>query len=349
MAFHLGCLRALHDLGLLRRVRVMSTISGGSVIGAYFAYTPHLSFEQFDEAVCALLGSGLQTRIAIEVLRPSRILHSAAAIVALAFLHKSNQDGDTGYKWSRTDALHTVLQRQLFGQLRMSAPRRSDMDIVIGACELRRGTAFRFGNTRAGDWRHGELITWDVEVGFAAAASAAYPLLLPALDRVWRFRHKGTEQHHRVLLTDGGVYDNLGLQVLEPGRDSAFSLHTFQCDYLIACNAGQGQSPGVVIPTTLIPRLSRSFEIVHRRVQDSAMARLHALRATGALKGFVLPYLGQIDGSLPIPPRDLVPRAEVIDYPTDFAPMPAAWIDRLSRRGEQLTRTLIEFYLPRIL
>ena len=27
MAFHLGCLRALHDLGILDRVRVLSTVS----------------------------------------------------------------------------------------------------------------------------------------------------------------------------------------------------------------------------------------------------------------------------------------------------------------------------------
>lgn len=40
MAFHLGCLRALDDVGILDQIRVLSTISGGSVIGAYYAYTP---------------------------------------------------------------------------------------------------------------------------------------------------------------------------------------------------------------------------------------------------------------------------------------------------------------------
>ncbi|MFZ3224451.1 MAG: patatin-like phospholipase family protein, partial [Xanthobacteraceae bacterium] len=36
IAFHLGCLRALNELGLLARVNVLSTVSGGSVIGAYY-------------------------------------------------------------------------------------------------------------------------------------------------------------------------------------------------------------------------------------------------------------------------------------------------------------------------
>ena len=42
MAFHLGCFRALEDLGLLEKDGVLSTISGGSVFGAYYAYSPVL-------------------------------------------------------------------------------------------------------------------------------------------------------------------------------------------------------------------------------------------------------------------------------------------------------------------
>ena len=36
MAFHLGCLRALHTAGLLERADVLSCVSGGSVIGAIY-------------------------------------------------------------------------------------------------------------------------------------------------------------------------------------------------------------------------------------------------------------------------------------------------------------------------
>ena len=35
MAFHLGCLRVPHDLNLLGKVKVVSTVSGGSVIGGF--------------------------------------------------------------------------------------------------------------------------------------------------------------------------------------------------------------------------------------------------------------------------------------------------------------------------
>jgi len=45
----------------------------------------------------------------------------------------------------------------------------------------------------------------------------------------------------------------------------------------------------------------------------------------------------------------LVPRGEVISYPTNFAAMPDHWIDKLSDRGEQLTRLLVSAYLPDLL
>ena len=79
------------------------------------------------------------------------------------------------------------------------------------------------------------------------------------------------------------------------------------------------------------------------------MNRLHQLKRSGAIKGFAMPYLGQADDALPWKPADLVPRGEVIRYPTDFSAMSDAWIAKLSLRGEQLTRTLVELYLPALL
>ena len=58
IAFHLGCLRALHQLNLLSRVSVLSTVSGGSVIGALYALSKE-PFPVFEERVRAVLRRGL--------------------------------------------------------------------------------------------------------------------------------------------------------------------------------------------------------------------------------------------------------------------------------------------------
>jgi NTE family protein len=66
------------------------------------------------------------------------------------------------------------------------------------------------------------------------------------------------------------------------------------------------------------------------------------------LKGFVLPFLGQQDAVLAIRPPDLVTRDQVAGYPTNFARMKPVDLERLTKRGEQLTRLMIEQHCPEI-
>ena len=62
MAFHLGCLRALHDRGVLGKVQVISSVSGGSVIAAAYAYW-RCPFYEFDRRIVELLRRGFKGRI----------------------------------------------------------------------------------------------------------------------------------------------------------------------------------------------------------------------------------------------------------------------------------------------
>jgi NTE family protein len=67
------------------------------------------------------------------------------------------------------------------------------------------------------------------------------------------------------------------------------------------------------------------------------------------LQGFIIPYLGQDDNRLKYPPADLVTREQAHAYPTDFAAMAPEWIERLSLRGEQLTKALLAEHLPSLM
>ena len=348
IAFHLGCLRALHDRGVLERVSVLSAVSGGAVVGALYAYSGS-DFDCFDAAVVQLLRGGLQTAIVRNVLSPrlllkilaTKLVASPAAVAARVLRAEPPLR-----RWaSRTDGLERAL-RSLYGNQQVSSVARPNLDVVINACELRTGTAFRFGNRRSGSWRFGEITGNSVEVAHAVACSAAYPLLLPPLDRCFLFERDGARSVERVVLTDGGVYDNLGLSCLDPGRDERHSLHTYQPEYLICCDAGQGQSRGNKIPFGFVSSTTAAMESVFRKAHDSALKRLHMHRQEGGLAGFALPYLGQMDDALPERPADLVRREDVVDYPTNFAAMAERDIELLSRRGEQLTRVLLAHYCP---
>jgi NTE family protein len=350
IAFHLGCLRALADRGVLERVSVISAVSGGSFIAALYAYTTG-SFDEFDKFVQGVLRTGLQRAAVGHLFSPKLVARVAATnliswpVAAIARLVRAEPPFR---RWaSRTDALELALADH-FGDRELSQVARPNLNVVFNACELRTGTAFRFGNQRSGNWRFGELPGNRVALAHAVACSAAYPMLLPAFDRQYTFQKGSETKVERVIITDGGIYDNLGINCLEPGRQEKYSLHVFRPDYIICCHAGYGQFSGERIPYGFYSRVATSFEFVFRKAQDAAVNRLHAYAETGRIRGFILPYLGQQDGTLPINLAGLVTRDEVIGYPTDFAGMSEENMTRLSKRGEQLTRILLQHYCPEI-
>jgi len=181
-------------------------------------------------------------------------------------------------------------------------------------------------------------------VADAVAASAAFPVLLPHLRRTYTFsRRDGSEERKALLMTDGGIYDNLGLTPLLPQRSAAHTSHVYDLDYIIAVDAGQGR-PIRTAPNFMPGRLKRSFQIAYSRAQDGSRARLNQFAEAGTIQGFIHPYLATQDNRLPLPLADLVPREEVVNYPTDFARMTPENLQLLTTRGEQLTRILIDRY-----
>lgn len=374
IAFHLGCLRALNDLGILQKIQVMSTVSGGSVIGALYAYGHHDSFEQFDAQIVSLLKRGLQWRILCTavlsvqfpkivatlminggasvlsalirwVLGPMRWMLGGLCTRILSGLHEFEER--LPFWGSLTTAFEVLLRRELFGDTSMQQVKIERLEVIVNACDLRTGTAFRFGSKRSGGWRYGRVVdAKELPVAKAVAASAAFPALLPPLIETFNFERRGQVQRHTLALSDGGVYDNLGLAVLEPNRDPNFSVNVHSPTHIISLNAGAGQFPTGGKTFWLTARLMRSFNAIYRKAQDAAYGRLHESAAAGRLKGFALIYLGQNDASLPVIPPDLILREAVRDYPTDFARMADRDIHLLTGRGEQLTRLLVSRYLP---
>jgi len=370
IAFHLGCLRALKRLGLLDHVVILSTVSGGSVIGAYF-HAHDGDFASFEAKIRHLLGQGLVAPMCRKLFSTSGIKVAAAFIVvgvvalgvaaiklliqlatlitprALALQFERFEVRSPLHRFaSRTSLLEAVLDDFLFkGASLKDLP--AQPHLVINATELRTGSAFRFGTMESGSWRWGKLHRNDASVAHAVAASAAYPLFLPAFDETLTFEKDGALKDGRVVLTDGGIYDNLGLGCLWPDRSPDVSLNVVPVDTIICCSAGYGlrqDPPGQFI----IARILSVFSAVFDRAQNAAMHRLHEAQRTGQIKAFLFPYLGQQDRQLPKPPPDLVRREEAHAYPTDFNAMPKEWIERLGRRGEQLTLSLARAYLPHL-
>lgn len=336
-AFGLGCLRALHDRDLLRHVDVVSGISGGSLLTAMWAYGPE-SFDEFDDTVVRLLRSGLQGELVRRAFAPRAAWRASTSAMRAMGSGRSRS-------YSRTDVLVEALSARDFGGKCVSDITHRNLSTVISATDMASGNAVRFGSAVSACSAYGQIVD-TVTVAEAVAASAAFPALLPALQREYRFRDaEGVQDRHAVVMTDGGVYDNLGLAPLLPGRSSQYSQHVYELDYLIAVDAGRGQNVRKAA-RFMTGRLAQSFGITHTKAQDAARGRIHQAGQNAELTGFLHVYLGTHDDRLPTPPADLVPRSRVRAYPTNFAAMQAEDLDALAVRGEQLARTLINAYTP---
>ncbi|MDD9984619.1 MAG: patatin-like phospholipase family protein [Gammaproteobacteria bacterium] len=369
VAFHLGTLRALEDLNLLDEVDVISGVSGGSVMTGLLGYT-EAPFDLIDRDTVHFLRRGLVVPGLTKLFHPARaaalawnlafvaaptllcdLLTGSASRVASLFpglrgacSALSRTSWPIRRSYSRTHVLADAIA-DVVGPQRCDAPTRQRKSIVFNACELRTGTAFRMSNQRFGSYRYGWAPAAELRVADAVMASAAYPPFLPPFDWKRPFELNGKTDTHRVIVTDGGVFENLGVTVMEPGRDPEISAIGYNVDIIIASDAGAGQFTGESVPISWPKRMTQVVSAVMRKVQDATKQRLHDHAKAGRIDGFVYAGLGQIDRRVPLKPANWVDRQEVIRYPTDFSAMSEVNIQRLSGRGEAITRALVTQYL----
>ena len=367
VAFHLGTLRALEDLSLLDEIDVISGVSGGSVMTGLLGYTDS-DFREIDGRTLRLLRRGLVKPALRKLLHPGRfvavlwnllvvtlprmlcelLMMVASLLATFTPGMRAVKATIEGCRWplrqrySRTHVMAEAVA-DVVGRQNCDSATRQGKSIVFNACELRTGTAFRMSNERFGSWRYGWAPAGELRVSDAVTASAAYPPFLPPFDWQRTFESNGRKSEHRVVVTDGGVYENLGVSVMEPdGRISAIS---YEPDIVIASDAGIGQLTGEAVPLSWWSRMVQVTAAVMRKVGDSTKKRLHEHAASGRIDGFVYVGLGQMDERVHPKPSNWVGRQEVIGYPTDFNAMSEEDIGKLSDRGEVITRALVTRYL----
>ena len=249
--------------------------------------------------------------------------------------------------YGRTEVFRDYLAENLFANHLVRDVARDSLEIVINATELQTGSAFRFGSQESGNWRIGTIADEQALVADAVAASAAYPLVLPALKRKYHFvKNDQSMGSTRVLLADGGIYENLGVSPMLRGRQSSISTNVFTPDFIVCCDAGTGAFENY--PSSWMGGVRRSVATVFKKTQDAMRNRLHMTAREQQNSRFVLCYLGQQDEALPWVPGGLPTRQEVNQYKTNFASLKLEDIQRLTLRGELLMRHLCAYHLSDI-
>jgi NTE family protein len=205
MLFHAGSLWRLNEAGWLSRLDRVSSVSGGSIAAGQLAVAwPGLDFAagsapQFVDRVVAPL-----RRLAGETIDFSGIFRGIVT------------PGSVGEK------VAAAYKKHLFGN-RTLQDLPDEPRFVINATNLQSAVLWRFSKPYMRDYRVGEVKDPKVELATAVAASAAFPPFLSPvrlkLEDSAYTPDSGDDLQMppyttNVVLADGGVYDNLGLETI---------------------------------------------------------------------------------------------------------------------------------------
>lgn len=206
MVFHTGVLWRLYETGMLGRLERISSVSGGSITAGVLALAwKNLSFDP----------ARARADFVPQVVEPVRALASET-IDAEAIILGIALPGRV------SDRVAAAYEKHLFGKATLQDlpdhPR-----FAINATNVQSGAIWRFMKPYMRDYRVGEVKNPTIALSHAVAASSAFPPVLSPfemrLDPSAFTSGSGKDLQRppftsKVILSDGGVYDNLGLETV---------------------------------------------------------------------------------------------------------------------------------------
>jgi NTE family protein len=328
MLFHLGGLWRLNELGLLAELRRVSAVSGGAIAASALAVAwDRLAFDD----------DGVARGFAPHVVGPLRAL-AGRTIDRDAVLFGVVLPGGTNNR------LAASYRRFLLGRRKL-ADTPANPDFVFTATDLQTGALWSFSRAALTGFRVGRIENPDFELATAVAASSAFPpFLSPAL---LRFAHalyapgSGLDLQKppyttRPALTDGGVYDNLGL---EP----AFKLYRT----ILVSDAGAHISDSPKAARNWGMAMLRVTHVIDNQVRELRKQRLIESYEAGEREGAFWAIRSDVDNfpletALPAP-RERTERLASIS--TRLAALPAGDQQRLINWGYAVADAALRAHL----
>ena len=201
MLFHVGALWRLMEAGKLLELTRISSVSGGSITAGALA----LAWPALKKRGMA----GFKDEVVAPLRRLAGITIDERSVLGGIFL-----PGTIGSHVAGAYAKHLFGDKTL--QDLPSAPY-----FVFNATNLETATPFRFSKLEAADYRVGRIANPTIRIADAVAASSAFPPVLSPFildvdpgdfDPLKPMQIKDDNFRTEISLSDGGVYDNLGLE-----------------------------------------------------------------------------------------------------------------------------------------
>ena len=222
--YHLGVIRFLRDAGLLRDVSHITSVSGGSIIGAHLVlnWDRYCGTEDEFQAVADELLAFVQMDVRNRIVRRFPLFSLANTARKAIRLELRRQ-------FTRAGLLEQHYERFLYGDIGLFDLPNSPA-IYILATNLNEGSLCAFhrdGLLLQRRSRSGKEVAFErhelglATVPMAVAASSAFPGFFPPLELEPKDVGAREGAFDRHSFTDGGIYDNVGLRMFQHLREMA--------------------------------------------------------------------------------------------------------------------------------
>jgi NTE family protein len=255
--FHLGVTRRLHELGILQKITRLSSVSGGSILAGFLAHRMlergaiSLAFQDWEQEVSA----------------PFRQMVRKDIRTGLFMRH-------VAWNWiwpaPRARGLERAFRKRIGARTLTELPARKDngIEFIFLATNIEKGTPWRFTSEKIGT----HTTPADMTIAEAVAASACFPPIFGPI----KVKKDGRTIGH---LTDGGVYDNTGMEpvwnsnkvVLISDAGTPFDLKVpkwFGSRIMRYVDIGRNQV-GALRRRAIIRRLHRGYQTVREHEESS--------------------------------------------------------------------------------
>jgi NTE family protein len=283
-AYHIGTLKKLHEMNILKNVDIISSISGGSITSAFYGLYGE-NFQDFENGLI----KGVKSNVIKGILLSTRFLiisslflsliviavfllfttyawiSSILVITGLVFLYK--------YQFNilpLSKIIEDIYNRYFFSNKTLSEFSGNTL-IAINSTNMETGRLFTFSKNKMNDSSYeypndkGNSITFKNEIfpiARAVAASTCVPFAFTPIkiDKKY-FVDESDTLRVKPCLVDGGVYDNQGIHKITQKGSS------YECDIIITSDAGN-MLPYENNYRNTIELLIRTSEIFMNRIKN---------------------------------------------------------------------------------
>ncbi|TGL44097.1 patatin-like phospholipase family protein [Leptospira wolffii] len=267
MLFHLGVLIRLNEIGILSKLAQISSVSGGSIVAAYLGWKwEKLRFGSKG------IASNLREEIVIPLIKFSEERCLDLKSMAKGFLIPGLVNR----------SLRDSYDRLLFGGVRLSSlPEKPKF--VFHASNLNTGSLWKFTKGEFSDWKGISIHGLDLKLSEIVAASSSFPPFLSpyVLSLRKASKNKTTEGMDKIVLVDGGVYDNFGV---ESALKKYKTIYISDGGAPYETKARQGKN--------WFSQLLRVIDTLELQIRNLRLRQMHELFSSGRRKGGFLSIAG---------------------------------------------------------